>query len=438
VYFGPGFLTMKLTIIGTGYVGLVTGACFAEVGHRVICVDNDAAKVRILEEGGIPIYEPGLEELVKRNREAGRLTFTTSTGEGVERSDVIFIAVPTPPQEDGSVDLSFIEKVAREIAAAMTSYKIVVDKSTVPVRTGDKVSETIKRYCKARVEFDVVSNPEFLREGFAVEDLMKPDRIVIGVRSRRPVPAMNEIYSPFNAPIIVTDINSAELIKHASNSFLALKISYINAISVMCEATGANVQEVANGMGMDDRIGRRFLNASLGFGGSCFPKDLSAFIKIAEQVGYSFGLLKEVQKINEEQMARFVKKIIDTLWVLKDKTIGVLGLAFKQNTDDVRMSPAIDLCQRLQKEGARLRVHDPKAMEKAKAILKDVCFVEDMNDVAEGCDALVIATEWDEFKTLNLERARRLLTHPIMFDGRNLFDPVEMEKMGYIYKSIGR
>src|ERR1051326_2764564 len=334
---------MRLTIIGTGYVGLVTGACFAEVGHRVICVYNDAAKVRLLEEGGIPIYEPGLEPLVKTNVAAGRLKFTTSTAEGVEKSEIDFIAVSTPPLEDGSVDLSFIEKVAREIAGSMTSYKIVVDKSTVPVQTGDKVAETIKRYCKARVDFDVVSNPEFLREGFAVEDLMKPDRVVIGAKSQRPVPALREVYAPFKAPVIVTDINSAELIKHASNSFLALKISYINAISVLCEATGANVQEVANGMGMDARIGRRFLNASLGFGGSCFPKDLSAFIKIAEQMGYEFRLLKEVQKINAEQMNRFVKKIIDTLWVLKDKKIGVLGLAFKQNTDDIRESPAIEL-----------------------------------------------------------------------------------------------
>src|SRR5438477_2386822 len=429
---------MKLTIIGTGYVGLVTGACFADVGHRVICVDNDVAKVKTLQQGGIPIYEPGVEELVKKNTASGRLSFTTSTAEGVDKSDVVFIAVPTPPLADGSVDLSFIEKVAREIAAAMTTYKIVVDKSTVPVKTGDKVAETIKRYCKARVDFDVVSNPEFLREGFAVEDLMKPDRVVIGVRSQRPVPAMKEVYTPFNAPIIVTDINSAELIKHASNSFLALKISYINAISVLCEATGANVQEVANGMGMDERIGRRFLNASLGFGGSCFPKDLSAFIKIAEQVGYDFGLLKEVQRINAEQMERFIKKITDTLWVLKDKKIGVLGLAFKQNTDDVRMSPAIDLCQRLKKEGAILRVHDPKAMDKAKAILPDVTYVDDMNEVADGCDALVIATEWDEFKKLDLERVRKALSHPIMFDGRNLFDPAEMERLGFIYQSIGR
>lgn len=429
---------MRLSIIGTGYVGLTTGACFAEVGHTVTCVDNDADKVKTLLAGGIPIYEPGLEELVQRNVAAGRLHFTVSTAEGVEQSDVVFIAVPTPPQPDGSVDLSFMEKVAREIARAMTGYRIVVDKSTVPVKTGEKVAETIKRYCRARVEFDVVSNPEFLREGFAVEDLLHPDRIIIGVRSQRPVPAMKEVYAPFNAPILVTDIHSAELIKHASNSFLALKISYINAIATICEATGANVQEVANGLGMDERIGRRFLQAGLGFGGSCFPKDLSAFVKIAEQVGYDFRLLKEVQRINAEQMDRFVKKITDTLWVLKDKTLGMLGLAFKQNTDDVRMSPAIDLCQRLQKEGAILRVHDPKAMDKARAVLSNVTFVDDMNAVADGCDALVVATEWDEFKQLDLERARKALTHPILFDGRNLFDPQEMEQMGWIYKSVGR
>jgi UDPglucose 6-dehydrogenase len=429
---------MKLTLIGTGYVGLVTGACFAEVGHHVVCVDNDAAKVKLLQSGGIPIYEPGLEELVKKNVAAGRLTFTSSTAEGVQKSDVIFIAVPTPPHPDGSVDLSFIEKVARDIAAAMTTYKIVVDKSTVPVKTGEKVAETIKRYCPAKVDFDVVSNPEFLREGFAVGDLMKPDRIVIGVRSRRPVAAMKEIYAPFNAPVVVTDINSAELIKHASNSFLALKISYINAIAAICEAAGANVQEVATGMGLDERIGRRFLNAGIGFGGSCFPKDLSAFIKIAEQIGYDFRLLKEVQQINADQMERFVKKITDTLWVLKDKKIGVLGLAFKQNTDDIRMSPAIELCLRLQQEGAKLRVHDPKAMAKARAVLPDVTYVDDMNAVASGCDALVIATEWDEFKKLDFERARKSLTHPIMFDGRNLFDRGEMERLGWIYKSVGR
>src|SRR6266487_3931446 len=313
-----------------------------------------------------------------------RSTEPSSTREGVDASDIIFIAVPTPPLPDGSVDLSFIEGVARDIASAMTAYKIVVDKSTVPVKTGQKVAETIERYCKAKVEFDVVSNPEFLREGFAVEDFMRPDRIVIGVTSQRPVKAMQEVFAPYSASIIVTDMNSAELIKHAANSFLALKISYINAISAICEATGANVQEVANGIGMDARIGRRFLDAGLGFGGSCFPKDLSAFIKISEQLGYDFRLLKEVQRINSDQMERFVKKIADTLWVLKEKKIGVLGLAFKQNTDDVRLSPAINLCQRLQREGASLRVHDPQAMEKAKAVLSNVTFVEDMDLVADG------------------------------------------------------
>ena len=429
---------MKLTIVGTGYVGLVTGACFAEVGHRVICVDNDESKVKLLQAGGIPIYEPGLEQLVRKNTAAGRLSFTVSIAEGVANSDIIFIAVPTPPQPDGSVDLSYIEKVAREIAAAMTSYKIVVDKSTVPVKTGEKVAETIKRYCKTKVEFDVVSNPEFLREGFAVDDLMKPDRVVVGVTSQRPVAAMKQLYAPFEAPIVITDINSAELIKHAANSFLALKISYINAVANICEAAGANVQEVAHGIGLDDRIGRRFLNAGIGFGGSCFPKDLSAFIKISEQIGYKFELLKEVQRINADQMDRFVKKITDTLWVLKDKKIGVLGLAFKQNTDDVRSSPAIDLCHRLLKEGATLRVHDPKAMDKAKSLLPNVTYVDDMNAVAEGCDAIVVATEWDEFKQLDLARAKKALTHPIIFDGRNLFDPAEMEKLGWIYKSVGR
>ena len=431
---------MNLSIIGTGYVGLVTGTCFAEVGHNVICVDCDKKKIDLLQAGEIPIYEPGLKDLVEKNVDAGRLSFTDSTAEGVERADVIFIAVPTPPLEDGSVDLSFIELVAREIADCMSSYKIIVDKSTVPVKTGEKVAETIKRYCKSDCDFDVISNPEFLREGFAVEDLMKPDRIVIGSVSERPNKAMQEIYKPFNAPIIFTDINSAELIKHAANSFLAMKISYINAVAAICEESGANVEEVANGIGMDNRIGRRFLNASLGFGGSCFPKDLSAFIRISDELGYDFGLLKEVQKINEAQMSRFLKKITDTLWVLKGKTIGVLGLAFKQNTDDVRMSPAIDVCQRLLKEGALLRVHDPKAMDKAKELLPGdgVHYIDDMDEVSNGCDALVIATEWPQFKELDLAKSKKVMTAPIMFDGRNLFDPVLVKKIGFTYKSIGR
>src|SRR5277367_6262784 len=429
---------VKISIVGTGYVGLVTGACFAEVGHQVICVDNDLKKVETLQAGGIPIYEPGLEEMVKRNVANGRLRFTGQIADGVNNSEVIFIAVPTPPKPNGDVDMSFVERVAREIAGTMTEYKIIVDKSTVPVKTGEKVAETIKRYNKHKVDFDVISNPEFLREGCAVQDLMQPDRVVIGVGGPRPVAKMKDVYAPYNAPIIVTDINSAELIKHAANSFLALKISYINAISVLCELSGANVQEVANGMGMDARIGRKFLDASLGFGGSCFPKDLSAFIQISEQLGYPFGLLKEVQQINAQQMDRFVKKISDTLWVIKGKTLGVLGLAFKQNTDDVRMSPAIDLCQRLVKEGARLRVYDPQQIEKAKAILPEAAYVADMNEVAEGCDALIIATEWPEFKKLDLEKVRKDLAHPILFDGRNLFDVAEMEKLGFIYKSIGR
>ncbi|MBR5606340.1 MAG: UDP-glucose/GDP-mannose dehydrogenase family protein [Verrucomicrobia bacterium] len=429
---------MKICIIGTGYVGLVTGTCFAEIGHDVICVDNAPEKVKMLNSGQMPIFEPGLEEMVKRNAAAGRLKFTSSTKEGVEKSDVVFIAVPTPPQPDGSVDLCFMEKVSREIAEVLTRYKVIVDKSTVPVRTGEKVAETIKRYCKSKVEFDVVSNPEFLREGFAVDDFLHPDRIVLGVQNQRPVHALKEIYAPIKAPVVVTDINSAELIKHASNSFLALKISYINAVSVICEEAGANVEEVAAGMGMDKRIGRSFLNASLGFGGSCFPKDLSAFIKISEQLGYDFGLLREVQKINALQMERFVRKMADTLWVIKEKKIGVLGLAFKQNTDDIRMSPAIALCQRLRKEGAHLRVYDPKAMEKAKTVLKEVTFVDDMNKVPEGCDALVIATEWPQFKELDLDNARKVMTHPILFDGRNLFDPAQMEALGFIYKSVGR
>jgi UDPglucose 6-dehydrogenase len=429
---------MNIGIIGTGYVGLTTGTCLAEVGHQVICVDSDAEKVRLLQAGGLPIYEPQLPDLVQRNVAAGRLTFAQSVKEAVQASDIVFIAVPTPPQPDGSVDLSCLEAVAREIAACLTSYKVVVEKSTVPVKTGEKVAETIRRYCKSKADFDVVSNPEFLREGFAVADLLRPDRIVVGVASPRPVPAMKAVYAPFDAPIIVTDINSAELIKHAANSFLALKISYINALSVVCEACGANIQEVAHGIGMDRRIGRAFLDAGIGFGGSCFPKDLSAFLKLSEHLGYDFGLLREVQRINAAQMDRFIQKIRDTLWVIKGKCLGVLGLAFKQNTDDIRMSPALELCRRLQSEGARLRVHDPRAMEKAKAVLPDATYVADMNAVAEGCDALVVATEWEEFKQLDLERARQAMTHPILFDGRNLFDPAELAQMGFVYRSLGR
>ena len=428
---------MNLAIVGSGYVGLVTGTCFAEVGHHVICVDNDLKKVHQLQDGQIPIYEPGLEELVKKNVAAGRLTFTSSIAEAVAASKVIFIAVPTPPQPDGHVDLSFVEGVAREIAAHIKEYRIVVDKSTVPVKTGEKVAQTINRY-NPSAQIDVVSNPEFLREGSAVEDLMKPDRIVIGVSSERAIAPMKEIYEPFKAPILVTDLNSAELIKHASNSFLALKISYINAVAAVCEASGANVERVAEGMGADKRIGRAFLNAGIGYGGSCFPKDISAFIRISEELGYNFQLLKDVEEINRYQKDRFVKKIRESLWVLRHKKIGVLGLAFKGNTDDVRSSVAIGIVQQLIAEGAEIRAYDPKAMEKARPLVPEVKMASTAEEVADGADALLLLTEWNEFKSLPWVAMKKRMLSPLFFDGRNLLDPAEMRAAGFTYTSIGR
>lgn len=429
---------MKLTIIGTGYVGLVTGTCFAEKGHDVVCVDNDPAKISRLQAGQIPIYEPGLEPLVHSNVAAGRLRFTSDTTEGVRHGHVIFIGVPTPPRPDGSVDMRFVERVARDVASSLTEYRIIVDKSTVPVKTGLKVAESIKRYNKAGVDFDVISNPEFMREGCAVEDQMKPERIVIGVANQRPVATMQEVYAPFKAPIIVTDINSAELIKHASNSFLALKISYANALSALCEASHANIQQVVDGIGLDRRIGRAFLNAGLGYGGSCFPKDISAFVHIAQELGYDFRLLKEVQRINTDQLQRFVKRIQDTLWVLQDKVIAVLGLAFKANTDDARTSPAVDLVLALQKEGAHIRAYDPQAMEKARPLLPNVTLCADPYEAVRGADAMIIATEWDEFKNLDYNKIKSLLAHPTLFDGRNLLDPMTMKTLGFTYLSVGR
>jgi UDPglucose 6-dehydrogenase len=427
---------MNLAIVGSGYVGLVTGACFAEVGHHVICVDNDLKKVHLLQDGVIPIYEPGLEELVKKNVASGHLTFTSNIGEAVEASTVIFIAVPTPPQPDGSVDLSFVEGVAREIAAHIKDYRIVVDKSTVPVKTGEKVAQTINRY-NPGANIDVVSNPEFLREGSAIEDLMKPDRIVVGVSSERAVEIMREIYKPFNAPIMFTDLNSAELIKHAANSFLALKISYINAVAAVCEASGANVERVADGMGADKRIGRAFLNAGVGYGGSCFPKDISAFIRISEELGYDFRLLKEVEQINRDQKERFLKKIREALWVLRHKKIGVLGLAFKGNTDDVRSSVAIGIVQQLIAEGAEIRAYDPKAMDKARTLVPQATLVETAEEVAVGADALLILTEWTEFKTLPWAAIKKSMLSPLLFDGRNLLNPQEMRAFGFTYTGIG-
>lgn len=430
---------MKLTIIGSGYVGLTTGACFAQVGHHVMCVDNDEKKIDKLLAGEIPIYEPELEDMVMNNVSAGRLKFTASTAEGVEFGDVVFIAVPTPPQPDGSVDLRFIEKVAREIAAVLKEYKVIVDKSTVPVKTGQKVRETIQRYAP-NVPFDVVSNPEFLREGCAVHDLLNPDRIVIGVNCDRALALMQKVYEPFVAPVLVTDINSAELIKHAANSFLALKISYINAVSAICEATGADVEKVAEGIGMDQRIGRSFLNAGIGYGGSCFPKDIAAFIAISDQLGVPFTLLKEVEKINKDQLQRFVKTIRDALWVLGEKKIAVWGMAFKNNTDDIRCSVAMDLIELLVKEGAHVTAYDPKGMENAKAmpLAEKIKFAENALDATSGAEALIIATEWPEFQHQDFAEVKKRMVAPLIFDGRNLLDPATMKDLGFSYRGIGR
>lgn len=431
---------MKLTIIGSGYVGLTTGACFAEVGHHVVCVDIDAAKVESLIAGEIPIFEPELEALVRKNVAARRLSFTTSTEEGVAHGEVLFIAVPTPPQEDGSVDLTFMERVAREIAQYLDSYRVIVDKSTVPVKTGERVANTIRKYAKPGVEFDVVSNPEFLREGSAVSDLMRPDRIVIGGNSDRALALMQKIYEPFMAPVLVTDINSAELIKHAANSFLALKISYINALAEICEISGADVLKVAEGIGADRRIGRGFLNAGLGYGGSCFPKDIAAFIAISEQLGLPFNLLKEVQDINNRQSTRFLNSIREALWVLKDKTVAVWGLSFKPNTDDVRSSVAISLVEQLVAEGAKVRAFDPKAMDKTRELpLGDKIYLaESALDAAQDAEVLIIATEWPEFASVDLAALRKAMASPLIFDGRNLLDPVAVRDFGFQYRGIGR
>ncbi len=433
---------MDICIIGSGYVGLVSGACFAEVGHNVVCVDNDPRKIEKLQRGEIPIYEPGLEDLVHRHVSANRLRFTGSIEDGVDHSEIVFIAVPTPPQADGSVDLSYIERVAREIAVVLKpgQYRVVVDKSTVPVKTGEKVDATIRRYNR-NAEFDVVSNPEFLREGCAVPDLMNPDRIVIGSASQRATDLMKRVYEPFNAPILVTDVNSAELIKHAANSFLSLKISYINAVSAICEASGADVEKVADGIGMDKRIGRNFLNAGLGYGGSCFPKDVKAFIAIADELGVPFNLMKEVEWINDSMLERFLKKMRDALWVLKDKRIAVWGLSFKPDTDDVRNSVAIELVRQLVEEGAIVTAYDPKGMEKAREfnlISDKVKLVSSPVDAVDGAEALVLATEWKEFARQDFAEVKRRMHTPLVFDGRNLFKPDTMREMGFVYCGVGR
>lgn len=435
---------MNLAIIGTGYVGLTTGTCFAEVGHHVICVDNNAAKVDSLRQGKMPIYEPGLEEMIVANVSAGKLSFTTDLQEAVAESEIIFIAVPTPPNEDGSVDLSYIEAVSHEIADCLKpefGYRIIVDKSTVPVSTGSKVAQVIARYAGSDVEVDVVSNPEFLREGSAVNDLMNPDRVVIGADSQKAMDLMKRVYQPFNAPIVEVDLPSAELIKHAANSFLALKISYINAVSAVCEAAGADVELVAQGIGMDKRISRNFLNAGLGYGGSCFPKDVKGFINIADQLGAPLQLLKEVEAINARQLEHFLNRIREKMWVLRNKRIAVWGIAFKQNTDDVRESVAVKLIRRLTAEGAIVTAYDPKAAETGAAVLRDcknLTICEDMYECVRDAEVLVVATEWKQFAMANLPRVRELMSLPIIFDGRNIMHGENATHAGFEYHSVGR
>ncbi len=429
---------MNISIIGTGYVGLVTGACFADLGNNVICADNNIEKIKSLKKGLITIYEPGLEEMVKRNKKEGRLTFISSIKEAVSKSDVIFICVGTPSKENGEADLLFIEKVSRDIAANIKSYKLIVEKSTVPVETGERVKDIIKSFKKNKVKFDVASNPEFLREGSAIEDFMHPDRIVIGVESKKAKGLLVELYSLFKAPLVITDIKGAEVIKHASNSFLATKISFINAISNICEKVGADVVEVAKGIGLDKRINTSFLNAGVGYGGSCFPKDVNAFIHISERLGYDFGLLREVRKINEAQKDLLIKKIEHMLWNLPGKTIGVLGLSFKPDTDDMRGAPSLDIITRLQGAGCNIKAYDPEAINKAKKILKNVKFCKNVYEAANGSDCLVILTEWNEFKELDFKKIKKLLHQPIIIDGRNIYDPKKMRKMGFRYVGIGR
>lgn len=428
----------KVAIIGSGYVGLVTGACFAELGNKVICVDNNVEKIKILKSGKIPIYEPGLKGLVSKNVRRKRLTFSSEIKEGVKNSRVIFIAVGTPSGPRGEADLSAVEKVSEEVARHMDSYRLIVEKSTVPIETGRWVEYTVKAFKKRHVSFDIASNPEFLREGTAIRDFMHPDRIVLGVETRRARDILLKLYKPLKAPALITDIKSAELIKHASNSFLAMKVSFINAVSRVCDLSGADVQKVAEGMGLDKRIGREFLRASLGYGGSCFPKDLSAFIYICERLGYNPEILRAVVKVNEQQKIFFFNKIIQTLWNLNGKKIGVLGLSFKPNTDDIRLSPPLDIIRMLKKEGTEVKAYDPKAMSKAKSELNGVEFCKDMYEAAKGSDCLVITTDWPQFKKIDLKRVKRLLKRPIIIDGRNIFEPEKMRKLGFDYISIGR
>ncbi len=432
---------MKIAVVGTGYVGLVTGTCFAETGNTVTCIDINQEKVKSLQAGVVPIYEPGLDVLFHRNIEQGRLSFTTHLKEGIEGASVIFLALPTPPGEDGSADLSYIMGVASDLGPILKQYVVVVDKSTVPVGTAELVSARIAE--KAKVEFDVVSNPEFLREGVAVEDFMKPDRVVIGTRSEKAKKIMEKLYAPLvrqGNPILFMDERSAELTKYAANAFLATKITFMNEIANLCEKVGANVDEVRKGIGSDTRIGKRFLFAGIGYGGSCFPKDVKALSKTSSEYQYDFKILKSVMGVNQLQKTKLVPAIKEYFkGNLKDKKIAIWGLAFKPYTDDIREAPSLENIRSLLEEGAKIKAYDPEAQENVKRILGDTIeFGQDLYETLEGADALLVVTEWPEFRNPEFEKVEKLLKNKVIFDGRNVFEPVQMEEIGFDYFSIGR
>ena len=432
---------MHIGIIGTGYVGLVTGACFAEFGLFVTCVDKDEKKIKSLKKGEIPFYEPGLDELVKRNVKQGRLIFTTKIAKAVEASLVIFIAVGTPRRGDGSADMKYVEEVAREIANHMDDYKVIVTKSTVPVGTGEKIREIISRNLKSRTDFDIVSNPEFLREGSAIEDFMRPNRVVLGAASPQAVAIMKDLYKPLyllETPFVITNIETAELIKYASNSFLATKISFINEIATLCEKVGADVHMVAKGMGLDRRIGSKFLHPGPGYGGSCLPKDTTALLKIAEDNNVHLGIVDAAVRANERQRAYMVERIKQSMGDLKGKTLAILGLSFKPNTDDIRDAPSIPIIKTLLKEGAKIRAYDPVSMEEAEKILPEIKYCKDPYNTLKGADALIIMTEWNQFRNLELDKIKALLNSPFFFDLRNIYDPQKMREKGFQYYSVGR
>jgi UDPglucose 6-dehydrogenase len=430
---------MNICVVGTGYVGLVTGAVFADLGNDVICVDNQPEKVADLRAGRMPIYEPGLEEMVARNVADDRLAFTTDLDEAVKRSVIVFITVGTPPASNGQTDLTAVGEVARAIGAAMERYTVVVNKSTVPVGTGDFVRDVIARNQKTPVPFDVVSNPEFLREGSAIEDTLRPDRIVIGAPTQQVAMTLLELYAPLERPMIITDVPSAEMIKYASNAFLSTKISFINAIANICELAGADVTQVMKGMGLDARIGSAFLSAGLGYGGSCFPKDTDSLVHTASSLGYDFSLLRAVVEINRDRAARFVEMMEKPLNPVDTRIVAVLGLAFKPNTDDMREAKSLEVVRALVERGATVRAYDPVATENARRTLPPaVVYCESPYEAASGADAVALVTEWNEFKFLNLERLRSVMRRPLIFDGRNIWEPDRMRRLGFEYHSIGR